>query len=126
MNTRNKIIFGVIALIAAVTLIIIYGTFNPESKFFPKCIFYVVTGWKCPGCGTQRAIHSLLIGDFSAALGYNAMMIFFLPVIAILWVAALVRLRYPRFYNAVNSRPIILATLFIVVGWGILRNIFDF
>lgn len=121
---KSKITVGVIVAVLAVTLIVIYGSVNPENKFFPKCFFWVVTGLKCPGCGSQRAIHALLNGDIGGAWGYNAMMVLFIPVVVVMGVASLVRLRNPRLYNFVNSRWVIWAVFIIVVGWGIVRNIF--
>ena len=43
---------------------------------FPKCLFFSLTGLQCPGCGSQRALHSLLHLDLVAALRYNAYMVF--------------------------------------------------
>jgi len=121
---KSKTIIRVIAVVLAVALIIVYGSVNPENCFFPKCAFHVLTGWSCPGCGSQRAIHALLNGDLHAAWGYNAMMVAFIPVVSVMMLASLVRLRRPGFYNFVNSRWIIWAVFLIVVGWGIARNVF--
>ena len=47
-------------LIALVALTIIYYRVSPTSSvFFPKCAFLMLTGLKCPGCGSQRAVHAL-------------------------------------------------------------------
>lgn len=121
---KSKITIGVIVAVLAVTLIVIYSSVNPENKFFPKCFFLVVTGLKCPGCGSQRAIHALLNGDIGAAWGYNAMMVLFIPVVVLMGVASLGRLRNPRLYNSINSRWVIWSVFIVVVGWGIVRNIF--
>ena len=43
--------------------------FDPEkSSFFPKCPLYAFTGFKCPVCGAQRALHAALHGDWILAL----------------------------------------------------------
>lgn len=121
----NKTSVRVIAaVVVAVALIVIYGSVNPENRFFPKCMFLVLTGWKCPGCGSQRAIHALLNGDVGAAWGYNALLVSFIPLVAVMAIASLVRLRRPGFYNFVNSRWIIWSVFAVVVGWGIVRNVF--
>ena len=124
MNVKSKIAIGVTALIGAVALIVIYGSFNPENKFFPKCVFFAVTGLKCPGCGSQRAIHALLNGDVVSAWRYNAMMILFIPLVIIMWLASLMKMRIPGLYNSVNSRWVIWGVFVLVVGWGIARNVF--
>ena len=46
--------------------------FNPaESRLFPPCPFHALTGWQCPGCGSLRAAHCLLHGEFIAAFRLN-------------------------------------------------------
>lgn len=55
--------------------------FDPnECRFFPKCILYSVTGLKCAGCGTQRALHCLMHGEILQAIRYNCYMTVFLPL----------------------------------------------
>jgi hypothetical protein len=48
---------------------------DPEkSALFPKCPLYVWTGLYCPGCGSQRAIHSFLHLRFLEVFHYNLLM----------------------------------------------------
>lgn len=80
----SVIVVSGLLLIAAV--LYIYTVYDPsESVLFPKCIFHSLTGLDCPGCGSQRAIHSLLHGHISEAWHYNALMTASLPYI-LLWV----------------------------------------
>lgn len=68
---------GLVFVIGAASILFII--YNPgESGMYPPCPFYSITGLYCPGCGSQRAAHSLLHLDFSAVMHYN---ILFLPVI---------------------------------------------
>lgn len=115
----------VAALVVAVVIaaIAVYKIFDPmESSIFPKCVFYSVTGLKCPGCGTQRALHAMLTGDLAAAWHYNAFCVVMLPVIALLLGAEGLRKRAPRLYVAVNSKWVVAAVLVAVVAWWIARN----
>lgn len=41
-------------------------------SFFPECYFYKYTGYFCFGCGSTRAIRSLLQGNVVKSLYYNA------------------------------------------------------
>lgn len=117
-------------IIVAVAVIVIagiaiYSTFDPSTvRFFPRCTFLTLTGLKCPGCGTQRAIHALLHGNFLEAVRFNAMMVASVPLLALYGYAEIVRKSKPRFYNKVNSTPIILTIFLLVVLWWILRNVF--
>ena len=49
---------------------------------FPACPFLSLTGCYCPGCGTLRALHTLLRGDVAGAIGYNVLTVLSLPFIA--------------------------------------------
>ena len=42
-----------------------------ETPLFPRCPFYSLTGWYCPGCGSQRAVHSFLHFDFAGVVAFN-------------------------------------------------------
>ena len=115
----------VAALVVAVVIaaIAVYKIFDPmESSIFPKCVFYSVTGLKCPGCGTQRALHAMLTGDLAAAWHYNAFWVVMLPVIALLLGAEGLRKRAPRLYVAVNSKWVVAAVLVAGVAWWIAGN----
>ena len=93
-----------------------------ESSIFPRCVFYSVTGLRCPGCGTQRALHAMLTGDFAAAWHYNAFLMVMLPVIVLLLGAEWPRKRTPRLYVAVNSKWVVALVLVAVMAWWIVRN----
>lgn len=117
----------IIGAVAGIVIagIAIYSTFDPSTvRFFPRCTFLTLTGLKCPGCGTQRAIHALLHGNFLEAVRFNAMMVASVPLLALYGYAEIVRKSKPRFYNKVNSTPIILTIFVLVVLWWILRNVF--
>jgi hypothetical protein len=60
---------------------ILYKLFNPANFPFPQCPFLMVTGYQCPGCGSQRAVHHLLNFDFSSAFALNPLLIISMPYI---------------------------------------------
>jgi len=61
-------------------LAVLFFLLNPsEHQLFPRCIFNTVTGYYCPGCGSQRAIHSLLHLNFAGVVGNNFL---FIPAVA--------------------------------------------
>ena len=63
-------------------LMLLYNIYNPgDHDFFPKCVLHGTTGLHCPGCGSQRAIHSLLHGDLLGTVGNNLLL---LPVILVI------------------------------------------
>ena len=78
MSTKHlTIIIGipVIALGGAVALFFL----DPSKQtFFPKCAFYVSTGYSCPGCGSSRALYQLTHGNVLEALRLNPGFMFLL------------------------------------------------
>jgi len=87
MMRRSAIIIAIIVTVVLLGLGCIYYQLDPsQSGVFPRCPFLSLTGFKCPGCGSQRAIHALLHGDVGAAFGHNAMLLIALPWIAVLLV----------------------------------------
>lgn len=117
----KKIIWGIILVGIAVY---IYYSYNPSmSSWFPKCPFKMLTGWQCPGCGSQRAIHSLLHLDIAQAFRYNAFLVCCIPLLILLAVADFYRTRAPRFYLIIYSARNIWTFLGIVLCWTIGRNL---
>ena len=105
----------------------IYFVFDPSvpGNFFPKCVFRVLTGWKCPGCGTQRALHAMLHGDLAGMFHYNAALPVAGGLVAAYLLAEAKRDSWPHYWSALNNRWTGLAILVALVAWWILRNIFD-
>lgn len=69
-------------LLTGIVGILLYKYFNPiDHAFFPKCPVKHVTGLDCPGCGSQRALHFALNGDFSQAFAQNQLIFILLPYI---------------------------------------------
>src|SRR5690606_22142735 len=69
-----------IVTVLLVTLIVVYKTFNPEQvNYFPSCPFKSLTGFLCAGCGSQRAVHSLLNLELAKAFHYNSLLVIAIP-----------------------------------------------
>ena len=84
-----------------------------ETAGFPRCPVFALTGWKCPGCGTARALHATLHGRFAEALRLNAALPAALALLA-LCVASPRLARRPAFAWTV---------LALVLAWGVARNL---
>ncbi|MDE6279373.1 MAG: DUF2752 domain-containing protein [Paramuribaculum sp.] len=115
----NRITVIAIVLIA-VAVIVVYGLFDPaDTGWFPRCPWLMLTGFKCPGCGTQRALHALLHGDISLAWYYNAALVITLPLIIMLFVSG----RKGRMHDILNGPRVVMLTLIFLIGWTIVRNL---
>lgn len=121
---RSLVIVLVIA--ALMVLGFIYYALDPSaSSVFPRCAFLSLTGYKCPGCGSQRAIHALLHGDVAGAFRFNALLFIAVPWIALCLFAEGQRVRNPRLYARLNAPLLIWLFLALVLIWWLLRNIFN-
>ncbi|MDD7318525.1 MAG: DUF2752 domain-containing protein [Prevotellaceae bacterium] len=121
MHRKHKAILAAAVLIA---LAAVYFLFNPySSRFFPKCLFRELTGWKCPGCGSQRSFHSMLHGDIAAALTMNIWLPFASAYVALIVMAMLFSDRKSRFTAAVTNKYLFFAFLLFTLLWFVLRNI---
>lgn len=124
IHIPRPVMIGV-AVACVVGALILYFTLDPSTNYFPRCMFHEITGLQCPGCGSQRALHSLLRGDFSAAWHYNALFILELPLLVLLVAAWYLRSRIPVLHRVLNSRSVILTILAIIILWTIFRNIYN-
>ena len=124
MNVTAKKVGIVLMILAAFFAIFLYAYFDPETTPFPKCPFYWATGLKCPGCGSQRALHQLLHLRFGAAFQYNACLVLLIPILLFLLVAEKLRARFPKLYSVSRNPVFSWSMLAIIFLWWILRNCF--
>lgn len=126
MHKGLKIGIGAAISILLVVALYIFYTFDPEKQpVFPKCPFLLVTGYECPGCGSQRAVHSLLHLNIGAALRYNAFMVLALPYISlgILMEYFGGKKHYPGIQKLFFGRWSAIIVLTVIIAFWILRNL---
>lgn len=113
----------IIMAFAAAVIVAFYFVFDPEQfRWMPQCIFLRLTGYQCPGCGSQRMLHALLHDDLAAAWHANAYLLVMLPVIIFMGWLELTRTRHPRLYQRVFSPPVLIAITLSLIIWAIARN----
>ena len=121
MPRKTVYIIGIAVLLL---LLIVYGVFDPsETAIFPKCPFFLLTGLKCPGCGSQRAIHQLLTLHLGEAFRYNAFMVLAIPLIIFLLAAEVFRERWPRLAVLGAGPALSWIIVAAVLLWWLLRNL---
>lgn len=112
--------------IAVIGLSLLYFLFPATSNnFYPACIFHSVTGFDCPGCGSQRAASALLHGKITDALDFNILFVLAVPIIGyaafvFCWnVFSKTKIRQQVFYSPAFAKTI----LFAVLIFWVLRNV---
>lgn len=124
IDRKRKLIIWICLLIVGISFIIFYSIVDPSTSIFvPKCLFHELTGYKCIGCGNQRAIYALLHGNFQEALRMNLFIVLLFPVVLLYLFAELFRYRNPKFYMFLNSKYVLIPLGIIALAWWIGRNI---
>lgn len=112
-------------LIIVTGLAILFFVLDPsKNAIFPKCMFHSITGYYCPGCGSQRAIHSLLHLNIAGVVHYNFL---FLPAMLLIIYhylhPILNRIFHWKLPNLFYFKYTPLIILGVVIVFWILRNI---
>ena len=109
---------AVLALAGLSVLAIADPATNP---LFPPCLWRAATGWLCPGCGSTRAIHAMLRGQFGAAVQASPLAVGVMPLLA----ADLIqRWRQGESVMTTRARPAYIVALGLGIAiFGVLRNI---
>lgn len=95
-----------------------------EYNIYLPCMFHLLTGLHCPGCGMTRCVGALVHGDIAQAFAWNPLFVLLLPVILfgsarIVWTT----------WTGAKLRPLAiprwpwLVFIAIVVAFAIARNI---
>ena len=122
----QKKIITITVIVAAAAVAVLFFRVDPaDSTWMPKCVFKLLTGYDCPGCGSGRALHSLLHGRVGEALRFNPILVLALP-----YAAMLIWLQYfgggqhfPRLHHAMTNRTAICIALGIILLYWVVRNI---
>lgn len=124
MNKRRFVTIAVLAVLIVAALV--YFFVDPSgNKWMPRCFLLSITGYKCPGCGSQRMIHALLHGDLQQALHYNAFLVAAIPVIGLYLISDYAKW-CPQWLDKTLKQPATIGTLVVLMfAWWILRNIYD-
>jgi hypothetical protein len=86
---RGTAILIFVASVFLATLVWSIGDRPPG--WYPPCVLHALTGLNCPGCGSSRAVHAFMHGEWLIALHDNALFALALPLLSAWSVVALWR-----------------------------------
>jgi hypothetical protein len=128
INKPVRLYFKFILLaMAVIVLFILFKLYNPYvDSLIPPCPFYTITGLKCPGCGSLRAIYNLFNLEFVNAFNENPLLIISVPYLLLLFYFNLSSLKLKRdkkISNILFRKNAIIIALSIILGFWVIRNI---
>ena len=117
MKKTSKII---LLLIGLSCLFFIYHFFDPTHNVMaPKCPFWLLTGYRCPGCGSQRALHAFMNGHLWEGIQYNYLMVPLLLYALLLIVLP----KNGRLHDWLTSSVACILLAVVIMAWWVVRNI---
>lgn len=124
MHKRLKKCF--IMLAVGLTAGVIYFLLT-QLGFTIPCIFHLITGFYCPGCGVTRMCINLLKLDIYSAFRCNPAVFVILPFLTLIFVRR--AYDYIKFGTAKHEKwmtVIEITSLILLIIFGVLRNISEF
>lgn len=120
LKSRLWIIPAAASLIAAG--VAMYAVAPEKAIWMPPCMFHLLTGLHCPGCGTGRGLHKLLHGDLVGAWRMNPLMVLAVPLLAYLIIGG-----HRRARRGAGAKPLPTWVPWLIMGviaaFWIARNI---
>lgn len=104
---------------------LLYAGFVSLTGWGIPCVFHLVTGLSCPGCGVSRMFMALLRLDFGAAWEANPAILALLPLGMVVLADILVRyVRTGRRVPGKFSNVAIVFMIAVLLVFGVMRNLF--
>lgn len=101
-----------------------YGAFVQRTGLAIPCVFHLLTGLKCPGCGVTRMCVALLRLDFETAFYSNQALLLLLPVLGSVFFTYVAGYIKNGTWNMNRLQSgLIYVCIVIMVIFGVLRNI---
>lgn len=105
---------------------VLYGLFVKITGMAIPCIFHLITGLKCPGCGVTRMCVALLQLDVRGAFSSHPMLLLQLPFLLFILLRNV--LTYIKCGVCRVSRKetiVIYICIALLIGFTVLRNIIE-
>lgn len=103
---------------------ILYGIFVKATGFGIPCMFHLITGLKCPGCGVTRMAVALLQLDFGGAFEANPAVLVLSPVFLAVFIKYVGDyVKTGKWIMGAVQNAAMWSGIAVLMVYGILRNI---
>ncbi|MCP4484291.1 MAG: DUF2752 domain-containing protein [Flavobacteriaceae bacterium] len=94
-----------------------------SETVFILCVTKNISGVDCPGCGSQRAFHELLHGNFIKAAKLNLTIYFFTPLLLFLFLKTALKPFRIDLPDLLITTKRLMLILFFLLLFTVLRNL---
>jgi hypothetical protein len=126
LTKTGKIVIGAAISLLLVAVAFMFYLFDPEEMaVFPRCPFLLATGYECPGCGFQRAIHDMLHLDLKSAFSQNALILFLSPYLLFGFYLAFFngKHRFPKWEKLLFGKWVAIFVVSGIMIYWVVRNL---
>lgn len=125
---RSRFLGRMLCAVAAAALAgcgAVYLYFHSPYEYPLPCMWYLLTGFYCPGCGAGRACYFLLHGKVMQAFSYNPLMVILLPFFCLYAAARTVDwvMTGENHIDGKMNIKMLAGILIIIFLYGVIRNI---
>ncbi len=121
----KKLLKRILIYVGIFFICIAYLLWVRKTHLGIPCLFYLITGWKCPGCGITRMCYHIFFLEFREAYEANAYLCVTLPFLIVMSVKEIVRRKTHGKVSVVNQMVLYLYIAGLLI-FGVLRNIYCF
>ena len=123
MDERSRLKKHLIAYLCVLALGAAYFIWITVTGIGIPCIFHLLTGWSCPGCGVTTLIMSVAAGRFDLARAANPFLFYTWPLIAGFVIYSEVKAIKGKKYKADKIVDILtFAYIGALLVFGVVRN----
>ena len=124
MKKRVKLLVRNLAV--ALFFCLLYAYIGARFGLFVPCVFRVIMGLKCPGCGVTHMCLDLLHFHFGEAFMENQALFLMLPVLCVIVVRKMIQyIRTAHVELSHAERMVCLTCIVLLILFGIGRNVVD-
>ena len=122
---KKRIIHVVKVYLILLLIFVSYYFINIKTGLYIPCMFRLITGYKCPGCGITSCLFALINLNFKEAFNHNPLVFIYLPFIVAYFI-------YETYLYITQKKDKILVKipnyfmiiiLVITILYGVVRNI---
>ena len=108
-----------------IIVFIVYYVFNHLTGIYIPCIFFSITGLKCPGCGITHCLFEIIHLNFHEAFNHNQLVFIYLPFIITYYFYNTYLYLYDKKDKILTKIPnfIKIGIIIITLLFGIIRNL---